>query len=251
MEINLKTCNKCKAQKSIEEFNKNQRRCKICLKEYRDSRKEKQAKYIREYYINNKESIKIKEKLRAEKNKERIKLYKSVWHKENKERISIKAKINAIKNCDHIKEYKRVYYLSNKERVSKKIKEYKNKRKAKDPLYKLQCNIRNRVSRSLQGFKSKRTEEIIGCTYIEFKKHLENQFESWMNWDNFGKCSSDEYNCTWHLDHIIPVSSAQTVTEIYLLNHWSNFQPLCGKKNLEKSSVIYPLTNLELNKTYE
>ena len=69
-----------------------------------------------------------------------------------------------------------------------------------------------------------------------------------MNWDNYGNvCEILEYNCSWDLDHIIPISSAKTEEEVYTLNHWSNFQPLCSKINrTDKKDMIYPVYNLEL-----
>jgi len=82
--------------------------------------------------------------------------------------------------------------------------------------------------------------------------HIESQFLSWMSWDNFGDVCGDspDYNCGWDLDHIIPVSWAKTNEELYSLNHWSNFQPLCSKINRwQKKDKIYPLCNIELNIT--
>ena len=49
---------------------------------------------------------------------------------------------------------------------------------------------------------------------------------------------------------IFPVSEAKTEEDVYLLNHWSNLQPLCGKVNIEKNAKIYPCTNLELGITF-
>ena len=46
-----------------------------------------------------------------------------------------------------------------------------------------------------------------------------------MSWSNHGK---------WHLDHIIPISSARTKEEAIKLNHYSNFQPLWAIDNLVK-----------------
>ena len=43
-----------------------------------------------------------------------------------------------------------------------------------------------------------------------------------------------------------PLNYAQTEEEFFLLNHWSNFQPMCGKVNREKWHNPYPLTNLEI-----
>lgn len=51
-----------------------------------------------------------------------------------------------------------------------------------------------------------------------------------MSWDNYGKYNG-EFNFGWDFDHIIPVSSAKTIEEVYKLNHYTNFQPLCSKIN--------------------
>ena len=99
--------------------------------------------------------------------------------------------------------------------------------------------------------KAKKTVNILGCTFEEFKRHIESQFESWMNWDNYGNvCETLEPNCSWDLDHILPVSLANTEEEVYLLNHWSNFQPLCSFKNRNiKRDDVLKLSNLELKIT--
>lgn len=65
--------------------------------------------------------------------------------------------------------------------------------------------------------------------------YIEEKFESWMNWNNNGMYTSN-YNETWHLDHIIPISKALNEEDIIKLNHYTNFQPLCSKKNLEKGN---------------
>jgi hypothetical protein len=79
--------------------------------------------------------------------------------------------------------------------------------------------------------KTKRTEEILGCTYKQFKTHLESQFEPWMSWDNWGGRLVTEQNVSWDIDHIIPLSSAQSEEEIYKLNHYTNLRPLCSYVN--------------------
>jgi 5-methylcytosine-specific restriction endonuclease McrA len=48
-----------------------------------------------------------------------------------------------------------------------------------------------------------------------------------MTWENWGVY-------TWHIDHIIPLSSAKTDEEVYLLWHYSNLRPLSAQENLKK-----------------
>jgi endogenous inhibitor of DNA gyrase (YacG/DUF329 family) len=106
-------------------------------------------------------------------------------------------------------------------------------RRRTDPLYKLTHNIKSLIYISLfknGHVKSKRTEQILGCTYIEFRSHLESLFEPWMTWNNYGLYNgSAMYG--WDIDHIIPASSAKNESEILLLNHYTNLQPLCSYKN--------------------
>jgi hypothetical protein len=89
-------------------------------------------------------------------------------------------------------------------------------------------NIRIKISECIR--KLNRTEKILGCTIIQFKSHLQSQFQPWMSWDNYGKYNG-ELNYGWDIDHIIPISSAKTEEEIIKLNHYTNLQPLCSKVN--------------------
>lgn len=91
-----------------------------------------------------------------------------------------------------------------------------------------------------------RLEKMLGCRMDFLKSHLESQFENWMSWDNHGHCKSYDYRCTWHIDHIVPISSAENEEDLYNLNHWSNLQPLCSRVNMiDKKDKLPQLTNLE------
>lgn len=106
--------------------------------------------------------------------------------------------------------------------------------------------------KSIVGWKkAKRSKEILGCEMKDFRDHIESQFLNWMSWDNYGQnCEPLEYNCSWDLDHIIPVSYATTEEELYKLNHWSNYQPLCSKVNrYEKRDSIPSVCNTILKIT--
>ena len=94
------------------------------------------------------------------------------------------------------------------------------------------CRLRRRMLHIFErkGWKKDiRTLEHIGCSPKELKEHLEKQFKGGMNWDNRGE---------WHIDHIIPLSSAKTKEELIKLNHYSNLQPLWAKENLCKGSKL-------------
>jgi hypothetical protein len=50
-----------------------------------------------------------------------------------------------------------------------------------------------------------------------------------MSWDNHGE---------WHIDHIIPLASANTPEIIKQLCHYSNLQPLWASDNIIKKDKI-------------
>jgi hypothetical protein len=155
-----------------------------------------------------------------------------------------------IKNKEILKEKKKEYYNKNKDIILKKTKEYANKNKDKinlrskiymdkklksNKIFKLKHSISSLIRcsfyRTLNGTykKSNKTEEILGCTINEFYLYLQSLFKKNMNFENYG---------SWHIDHIIPVSSAKTEEEIIKLNHYTNLQPMWSLDNIKKSNKI-------------
>ena len=78
--------------------------------------------------------------------------------------------------------------------------------------------------------KNYKTELILGCSFEEFKLHLESLWQPWMNWDNYGKYNGTE-GYGWDLDHIIPICTAKTEEDVIRLSHYTNLQPLCSYVN--------------------
>ena len=116
--------------------------------------------------------------------------------------------------------------------IKYKIKGYKSNRKKNDSLFKLKCNISCLIYLSFKKnshHKNSKTKEILGCSIDYFKIHLQNQFTKGMTWENAGE---------WHLDHIYPISLAKNEDELIRLNHYTNFQPLWAKENIQKSNKI-------------
>jgi hypothetical protein len=65
----------------------------------------------------------------------------------------------------------------------------------------------------------------LGCAYKKIRSHIEKQFVNGMSWDSHGG---------WHIDHIIPLSSANNESQLKKLLKWQNIQPLWAEANLRK-----------------
>ena len=201
---------------------------------------EEKREYDRKRYSEKKEEIQKQKKLYREKNKDKwdayFKEHNKQYQQNNKQKLNDKAKEYYQNNKDKAKEY----YQNNKETIKDKVKVYQKvyqkERKANDPLYKLTRNIRTSISQLIKknGFKKlSKTELILGCSFQDFKEHLESQFEDWMSWDNYGNCNgiSNKPNMSWDIDHYIPTSSATTESELLKLNHYTNLKPMCSYIN--------------------
>lgn len=133
-------------------------------------------------------------------------------------------------NKEKVKKRRKTYYENNK----KKHLKYFLERRNNDTLFKVTDNVRRRMNHFFKSNyiqKNNKTFNIIGCSPQSLREHLESQFVKGMNWDNYGKDG-------WHIDHIIPLSSANNEDEIYELCNYSNLQPLWAKENLSKGSKI-------------
>jgi hypothetical protein len=204
---------------------------KMSNKKYNTEEERKEAKRIKqeEYYNKNKEKIKIKDRERhLKKNK--------VLNEEEKEEKRIYAKSYRVLNSDKIK----LYYIKNKEELRIKQRLYQNNRLKTDIQYKLKHNLRTLIRNTFKnnGYtKNSKTNDILGCSYEDFKFYLESKFEPWMNWDNRGLYNG-ELNYGWDIDHIIPLDSSVTEEDVIRLNHYTNLQPLCSytNRNIKKNN---------------
>jgi len=76
-----KWCNKCKTEKSLDAFSKNQYYCKACNKAYTKANRESISAKKRSYYAKNAESIKTKNKQYRVNNPEKVKAFEKKRHK--------------------------------------------------------------------------------------------------------------------------------------------------------------------------
>jgi len=132
-----------------------------------------------------------------------------------------------INNLEKIREYRKL----NKHRLKKKS-QYQRERRKVDKMYALTISVRKRITNRLKSkkwIKSRVFNEYIGCTRDELVNHIQNQFKNGMTWSNYGHKG-------WHVDHIKPISLAETEEELYELCHYKNLQPLWAIDNLKKSN---------------
>lgn len=216
-----KKCNICDSVKKISEFYKNQTRCKICTKEYALNNKDKIKEYKKSYRLKNRDILSVVDKKYYQDKKEIIRKNQKIYYSENREII---------------REIQKEYRDENRESLTIRNREYSKRYKNKksgDILWILSSRIRTMIGKSFRGggySKGSKTEDILGCSFEELKVYLESKFEYWMNWENRGLFNGC-LNYGWDIDHIIPLSSANSEEDIIRLNHYTNLQPLCSYTN--------------------
>jgi hypothetical protein len=213
--METKKCTKCGIEKNFSEFHKCSRHkdgvrgvCKIC-------RKSETIKN-REYYHTHKENMIIKKKEWLEKNPNYHKEYGKKYTLTNRDKLNEKQKRWREKN-----------YETNilKARIKKKEK-YNN-----DISFKIKHLLRCRINKIVKYKRNESSLKLLGCNIDEFIKYIETKFIDGMSWSNYGYYG-------WHIDHIIPLSSAKNEEELKLLCNYKNLQPLWGVDNIKKSNKI-------------
>ena len=182
---------------------------------YRQNNKDKRRETVRKYNLKNKDIINEKSIIRSLKDPEKRKEISNKSYHKNKH------------NPERVK-YRKDYRKNNKSKRS----EYEKHLKNVNVLYRLSHSCRVRVINFLKVKniqKNNKTFDIIGCSPQFLKEYLENKFDEGMSWENRGD---------WHIDHIIPLSSADDEERVYELCHYSNLQPLWEEDNLKKGSKI-------------
>ena len=148
---------------------------------------------------------------------------------------------------DGRRDQQKEYRERNKEKIYAYNSEYRKrdyvKKKANDRIvekynsddfFRLKMCVRAEIRSGFtrKGFtKSETTEKLVGCTLEEFIGHLKATY-----FRNYGV----EYDGTQkvHIDHIIPIATAETEEEVKKLCHWSNLQLLNAEDNLAKSDSL-------------
>lgn len=142
-------------------------------------------------------------------------------------------------------EYQKQYYQEHKEEKAQYDKKYKQINKTKrnnnenllyktDKMYKLKKQLRNCIYNSFKKkdyYKKEHTKSIIGCEYNFFISHLLQTYKNnyGVEWDGIEKV---------HIDHIIPLATANDEQDVKKLCHYTNLQLLKAKDNLTKNAKL-------------
>ena len=214
-----KICNICQLELSLDNFSKD----KSTKDNLRNTCKKCDSIRYADYVKNNKEKVAESQKKYKLKNKERLKEYS----KKHNEDFKLKNGVSR-------------HTLWDRENKARR-KELLQHRLKTDPVFALKYRLRsslNSIFRYNGYTKKHKSHDILGCSYEEFKSHLESLWEPWMNWENRGLYNG-ELNYGWDIDHIIPVSTAKSEDELINLNHYTNLQPLCSKVNRDiKKNIV-------------
>ena len=266
MEV-TKYCPKCHTRKMGTEFYKAKHTtdglagyCKECTKKasrayilshperakrYREHAKGKYIERIKEYRKEYKQrpEVKAREKARqatAEykqkaherylKNKEKRLAYSKSYYVEHKEYFAELNRAWRHKNADTIRQKKTIYARTSPVAKEQRAR-YRKRRLERDPVFALKVRMRKTMADSFlrRGYKKNSpTQEILGCDWQTFTKHL---FTTWEK--RYGTVYAGE---DYHIDHIIPLATAKTEEEVKKLCNYKNLQLLKPEDNLAKSS---------------
>jgi hypothetical protein len=253
------TCDPCgneKRKKYMREYYlKNKEKAIQNSRKYYQENKEKAIQNSRKYYQENKDDISLKaKKFRIENNEEVKEKQRQYWNEnkdyknkkrrdkriENNEEIKIKEREYYQKNKDSINERRRNHYIFNKDEILFKMKAYREENKEKYSLWRKQYRKDNKeyhkekygtirryrdVVRRIRTNISGRSEELLGESFENITKYLEN--------NKYGFMITDK---GLHIDHIVPLSTASSEEDLIRLTHYTNLQLLPGEYNIIKGS---------------
>ena len=230
-----KICKDCKLSKELTEYYKpNANQCKECFKLYEKKRRET-LKMKHQILIKNDNESKKCKKCSTSKHItlfrpgriecmecERIhgKLYRRGKGK-------IKSQEWTENNSERMKELQKNWYQNNKKTINEKY----NTRIKEDIGFRLKKNYQSRLISAIK-VKSQLTCEYLECDTDHLKKWLSYCFTDGMNYENYGK--------TWHVDHVIPVSSRDILEKDnqLLIFPWFNLSPMLACDNMKKGNRI-------------
>lgn len=168
-----------------------------------------------------------------EKIAEKIKKYENSPENKKKLRLNWLAKEdNAKKRKMGLKKWRK----ENKNHIREYNSKYTKSRRSVDDNFRIRMNLRTRIRLALKGrIKSGSLEDLLGCSIVDFKKHIESMWDDKMNWKNYGS-QNGKIHEGWHTDHIVACSKfdLSDPEQQKICFHYTNLQPMWGSENFKK-----------------
>ena len=133
---------------------------------------------------------------------------------------------------DTYRKYERNYAKQFRKDNPQYYKQWRREYYKNNPSFRINNSMSSLIWRAIKGKKNGRMwQHLVGYTLKDLMKYLENKFESWMNWENYGK---------WEIDHIKPKSlfKYETAEDSEFKKCWAleNLQPLEKSANRRKNN---------------
>jgi hypothetical protein len=159
-------------------------------------------------------------------NIEELRQYRAQWQRDNANRVQQYQRYNV----DKIKQRNAQYYKDHIDKIKIRNAQWHKTEKLSNPLFKLRGNLSSLIHNSIKNRKykkSSRTAQLLGTSFEIVQTHLINTA--------IKNYSSYDPNFKYHIDHIVPCTSAKTEEELIKLQHYANLQYLTPEDNLKKS----------------
>lgn len=219
----MKKCNGCLVTKDDSMFYKDGKyltsKCKECKKKIR-----------KKYVLTNPEKVKKANKDYYENNKEKCSERRSKWYYDNREHSLERSRKYYLDNYDKYKKYHASYYQENKSDITEKKRIREKKKRNESSFYRFKLKMRSIVKRAVKNTTySVKTKDVLGCDYDDLLVHL--YLTSPVNPIKNSDISID-------VDHIIPLSLAETEEDLIKLSHYTNLQWLSSSDNRSKKDSL-------------
>ena len=262
----MKVCKRCHIEKDTTFFSKKNSSkdglnnwCKNCNKEY-----------LKQYYIDNKETLDNRSKQYYIDNIDEITQYSKNYKKEHREHYQDYFTSYYLNSKENLSNYKKNWYLNNKEEHLKKnkINRLENREEYLNYLKNWRDNNKDSNKEYIKNWFLENPEK-----RKEYFKNLRNNKPHIVAWRNslhstLRRIGTEKNKSTiellgysaydlrthieslfqegmtwnnwgeWHIDHIHPVSKFNSETPINIVNSLDNLQPLWAKDNLSKNNKI-------------
>lgn len=155
-------------------------------------------------------------------------------HRKEAKALYEKGRITPLEARERNAQRTKLWQKENVQRATRRANARRKERRQNDPMFAMASRFRANIHQALKKRGERKTNQCsitLGCTWPEFREHIESRFLFGMSWDNREE---------WHLDHVVPLALGKTEQDIIELNHYTNLRPLWRDDNLRKSDTIPP-----------